>query len=319
MRLYDEADHARLLPEFEELLNEPSEPDDIITESEFPALVKRHLSGSVGHNARNLGEDVRSVQQLLNIFIIAGRLPGVKFLAVDGKAGRNTIIAIKAFQKAFVGMDRPDGRVDPGGRTLAKLNGSVLQPAATIRSGGSSMTHTGPLPQVNTLMPSSAPGLLAQKPQSHRYGLPETIDALRKIGQRWESTHPAAPRIQIRDISRHGGGLFKPHGSHRMGIDVDIALMRNDGREALVNFKLSPGIYSRSLTQDMVDTIRANGILKVHRIYFSDRKVRNVDYDNIHNNHIHVRFCVPRKYDLASMKRAAFPGGTKGTYARCPV
>ncbi|HEV2840915.1 MAG TPA: penicillin-insensitive murein endopeptidase [Chthoniobacterales bacterium] len=173
------------------------------------------------------------------------------------------------------------------------------------------------IPQVNVLMPESAPGLEAKKPASHRYGLPETIAALKEIGRRWQATHPSDPPVRIRDISRCGGGKFPPHDSHRMGIDVDIGLMRNDGLSAAVNFKTQPTKYSRRLTQEMVDTIRTNGLLKVHRLWFSDRAVTNVNHDNIHNNHVHVRFCLPSGYDLAAMKRAAYPGGTKGAFATC--
>ncbi len=166
-------------------------------------------------------------------------------------------------------------------------------------------------------MPESAPGLEAKKPLSHRYGLPETIAALKEIGRRWQAAHPSGPLVRIRDISRCGGGKFSPHDSHRMGVDVDIGLMRSDGLSAAVNFRTQPSKYSLPLTQEMVDTIRDNGVLKVHRLWFSDPDAVNVDHDKIHNNHVHVRFCLPSRYDLKAMKKAAFPGGTTGAYAAC--
>jgi len=166
-------------------------------------------------------------------------------------------------------------------------------------------------------MPESAPGLQAKKLASHRYGLPETIDALTEIGRRWEIAHPSGPLVRIRDISRCGGGKFSPHDSHRMGIDADIGLMRSDRRTAPVNCRTQPSKYSQELTQEMVDTIHDNGLLGVHRIWFSDTDVRNVTHDKKHYDHVHVRFCLPSHYDLTAMKKAAFPGGTKGTYAVC--
>lgn len=151
--------------------------------------------------------------------------------------------------------------------------------------------------------------------------MPETIAALTEIGRRWQAAHPSGPLVRIGDISLCGGGKFPPHGSHRMGIDVDIGLMRNDGSDKKVNFKMQPSKYSRPLTQEMVNTIRSNGVMKVHKLWFNDPEVSNIDLDPLdgpkHNDHVHVRFCVPSHYDRKAMMKAAFPGGTRGTYAAC--
>jgi hypothetical protein len=211
---------------------------------------------------------------------------------------------------------RPIAPDEPGASGLIAAWKFYRDAAAKMIPSAASSSCGKAVPQVNTLLQPAA-GLDASKPQSHRYGLPETIAALKEIGRRWRAAHPSGPLIRIRDISRCGGGHFSPHGSHRMGIDVDIGLMRNDGRTAGVNYKLQPSAYSLSLTQQMVNTIRGNGVLKVHRIYFSDRRVSNVTYDDIHNDHVHVRFCLPSHYNLQAMKKAAFPQGTKGTYAVC--
>lgn len=73
-----------------------------------------HLQGSVGSRARNLPDDVRLVQTLLRD---QGFDPG----PIDGLIGRKTIAAIRELQRAF--MRRPDGRIDPGGRTFHELLG----------------------------------------------------------------------------------------------------------------------------------------------------------------------------------------------------
>lgn len=72
------------------------------------------LLGSVGRGGVNRAEDVRRVQSLL---VERGLNPG----PVDGVAGQRTIAAIVALQRRF--MRRPDGRVDPNGRTWRELNG----------------------------------------------------------------------------------------------------------------------------------------------------------------------------------------------------
>jgi hypothetical protein len=72
------------------------------------------LEGSVGSRGRNRSADVRLVQTLLHD---RGVDPG----PIDGLIGRKTIAAIREFQRGF--MRRPDGRVDPNGRTFRELLG----------------------------------------------------------------------------------------------------------------------------------------------------------------------------------------------------
>lgn len=72
------------------------------------------LGASVGSRGRNLPDDVRLVQTLL-------KERGVDPGPIDGVIGRKTIAAIREFQRFF--MRRPDGRVDPNGRTFRELLG----------------------------------------------------------------------------------------------------------------------------------------------------------------------------------------------------
>ncbi len=72
------------------------------------------ISGSVGRGGTNRKGDVRKIQKLLNAIFPATSLE------VDGLCGDKTIRRIGRFQRRF--MRNPDGRVDPGGRTLRRLN-----------------------------------------------------------------------------------------------------------------------------------------------------------------------------------------------------
>lgn len=78
------------------------------------------IAKSVGSGGRNNKADVRVVQTLLNNFIHALGLPA---LDPDGDCGDKTVKAIRKFQSQVVGLSSPDGRVDPGGRTMNALNG----------------------------------------------------------------------------------------------------------------------------------------------------------------------------------------------------
>jgi Type VI secretion system (T6SS), amidase effector protein 4/Putative peptidoglycan binding domain len=72
------------------------------------------LTSSVGAGGTNHATDVRLVQQLLHD---RGEDPGT----IDGVVGPKTIAAIRHFQSRF--LARPDGRVDPDGRSFRELQG----------------------------------------------------------------------------------------------------------------------------------------------------------------------------------------------------
>ena len=77
------------------------------------------ISASVGIGGLNRNEDVRQVQERLNRFVARLQLEP---LGVDGDCGPKTRAAIAAFQDDVVGIEIPDGRVDPGGSTWQKLD-----------------------------------------------------------------------------------------------------------------------------------------------------------------------------------------------------
>jgi hypothetical protein len=81
----------------------------------------RTIAASVGKGAVNHKDDSMTVQELLNGVPPeqGGPVPPLK---VDGLPWQKTIAAIQNFQKVALGHKWPDGRVDPGGKTLAKLN-----------------------------------------------------------------------------------------------------------------------------------------------------------------------------------------------------
>lgn len=87
------------------------------------------IRASVGRGGRNQRTDVKAVQSLLNDHV----KPPIRLLAEDGLVGPKTIQAITNFQRDVVRLPRPDGRVDPGYRTIETLSG-----------GRTGRTHTAP-------------------------------------------------------------------------------------------------------------------------------------------------------------------------------
>lgn len=75
------------------------------------------IVGSVGRGGDNRKIDTRKIQKLLNAIFPA------TLLEVDGDCGPKAIKRIERFQRRF--MTKSDGRVDPGGRTLKRLNAAA--------------------------------------------------------------------------------------------------------------------------------------------------------------------------------------------------
>jgi hypothetical protein len=135
------------------------------------------------------------------------------------------------------------------------------------------------------------------------------LRSVRTVGARWQGLHPTGPRIEIRDISKPGGGPFSPHKSHQVGLDVDIRILRKDGREK-TRVCYREAAYSRPLTQQLVDIIHANGVLGVKAIGFCDPQVQRVTcrgYEG-HNCHLHARFCLPPHYRFLPSSEKRYSG-----------
>jgi putative chitinase len=64
-----------------------------------------------------------------------GKLPDLRELAEDGAYGKATQTAIEAFQKSVVGSASPDGKVDPGGKTLLTLAKGIPPFCARVLQG----------------------------------------------------------------------------------------------------------------------------------------------------------------------------------------
>lgn len=86
------------------------------------------ITASVGRGGQNKKSDTRKIQKLLNAIFPSA------LLVVDGDCGAKSIGKIERFQRRF--MTKPDGRVDPGGRTLKRMVKAA--PAMTDDWGGDS-------------------------------------------------------------------------------------------------------------------------------------------------------------------------------------
>lgn len=79
------------------------------------------ISASVGNRGTNRPDDTRKIQRALNQVPPDQGRPAPP-LADDGKVGPKTIKAIHTYQLKHFGWSGADGLVEPGKRTIAKLN-----------------------------------------------------------------------------------------------------------------------------------------------------------------------------------------------------
>lgn len=94
--------------------------------------------GSYESGATNQAADVTTVQKMLTEIAKKTANPSFDPKGIDGKISRmgatsNTVKAIVSFQAKRVGLAKPDGRIDVGGKTwkaMTSITGAVAPPAA---------------------------------------------------------------------------------------------------------------------------------------------------------------------------------------------
>lgn len=80
------------------------------------------IVSTVGAQCANQRDDVESVQRLLNLCAVGGRVVlNEDALKTDGAYGQKTLNAIMAFQRSAQGEGEPSGKIEPTGPTLASL------------------------------------------------------------------------------------------------------------------------------------------------------------------------------------------------------
>ena len=274
-------------------------------DEQFLGSLWRYFAEPKNQVARKSRDYVRWVQRSLN------KIMGLR-LVVDGISGRNTRSAIRKFQRQQ--RLTADGIV--GSRTERALIAAGSDPPP--RAAGSQPTSkapgaTRPLALVNIRMPKSGPGFTTSN-NNYKYGVPETIEALKAIAREWRKRRPDV-QFMVRDISRQGGGKFSTHKSHRIGLDADVQLWV--GRQKVSSTHSNYAKW-RHYIEELALIIRRNPALPVKRVWFQDkaRRTKNVDHtDSGHTRHLHIRFCMPANYgSQLDLNRVYKPGERKPSY-----
>lgn len=168
------------------------------------------ITASVGKGGMNHRRDVVAIQQLIN-----AHLPiGLSKLTVDGACGPLTINAISEVERKIGGIAAPDGRLDPGGRTLRAINfgRKILhhrhqEHSAPHQSVVRQNTHSAHLPAYRP-----SPRVLTSAGPSSADGIPaDIVQAAQKAQACWGV--PASISI-AQWVLESGSGKHMPPGSN---------------------------------------------------------------------------------------------------------
>lgn len=132
--------------------------------------------------------------------------------------------------------------------------------------------------------------------RAHRYALPEAAALFQAIGRLWAARHPGRAKLHLGDVSQLGGGQLRPHVSHRIGVDADIALPRRDG--GMGGTAVGQPSYDQAATRDLLRVIRDVAGARLCFLFFNDPQLIAEGlcrHSPGHHNHVHVRFKLPAR------------------------
>lgn len=115
-----------------------------------------------------------------------------------------------------------------------------------------------------------------------QYAHPGMMTVLLFVEREWQAMDHR--KFGIGNISLAGGGRFKPHDSHKDGLQVDVRPLRTDGVHVPVSY-FQAG-YDKHGTARLIGLFQAHpAVLKV---YFNDLSIPGVLPLKNHDNHFHV-------------------------------
>ena len=115
-----------------------------------------------------------------------------------------------------------------------------------------------------------------------QYAHPLLMSVLLFVERAWQASDHR--KFGIGNISLAGGGKFKPHSSHKDGLQVDVRPLRIDGNRVPVKY-FSTG-YDREATRRLIALFSGHPL--VTAVFFNDRTIPGVRGLASHDDHFHV-------------------------------
>lgn len=272
----------------------------------------------------NRGADVLAIQHLLNHHGQAAPADGVfgsgtdtavrafqaaKGLSVDGIVGPATWgalvptlregangAAVRALQVELNAKRRLNLAVD--GVFDAEVTSAVrtFQSHAGIGSDG----IVGPITWRNLVWhydyPDFSAGACDQDPDGNGTANWATAAAIAQLEQGIRSFQATGQGlVPYGDAGFEHGGDIPGHGSHEVGLDIDIWPIRTDnGQCSAGRITWQSATYDRAATRQLIQAIRAAAPGHVRWIFFNDPTLISEGlstHEANHDNHLHVRYC----------------------------
>lgn len=115
-----------------------------------------------------------------------------------------------------------------------------------------------------------------------QYAHPRLISLIQEVACEWSGLDTR--KFGIGNISLAEGVRFTPHRSHMSGLDVDVRLIRTDGRPLPCTFR--DHVYDRQATANLIALFR--WLADVKHVLFNDVKIRGVTRAEHHDDHFHL-------------------------------
>lgn len=115
-----------------------------------------------------------------------------------------------------------------------------------------------------------------------QYAHPLMMTVLLFVEREWQTLDRR--KFGIGNISLPGGGKFRPHSSHKDGLQVDIRPLRIDGNHVPVAYFRSG--YDKVATRRLIGLFQSHPFVKA--VYFNDNDIPGVKNLDHHDDHFHV-------------------------------
>ncbi len=146
-----------------------------------------------------------------------------------------------------------------------------------------------PAEPIATVLPATGTGYVTynrERGGADQVGTARFVESIQQLSTAWadQSETPVA----FGDMSRAGGGSFRPHSSHKGGSEVDVRPFRTDGRNAPTD--ITQPTYDRETSRRFIQLVRERHPDAV--ILFNDPVLIReglTRYNAGHDNHLHIR------------------------------
>jgi peptidoglycan hydrolase-like protein with peptidoglycan-binding domain len=273
----------------------------------------------------NRGADVLAIQYLLQYNGLTAPADGVfgastvdaakafqtaKALGVDGIVGPQTWAAlaptirsgdnnaaVKALQVELNAKRRLSLPVDGVFSTAVRDAVAAFQTHAGIGSDG----IVGPITWRNLAWhydyPDFTANLCDQDPDGNgtaaNWATSAAVAQLEEAARSFAGTGQG--KVPYGDAALEHGGDIPGHGSHEVGLDIDIWPIRTDNAQCTASrITWESATYDRAATRQLIQAIHAAAPGHVRLIFFNDPTLINEGLTTewpAHDNHLHVRFC----------------------------